>query len=223
MRRNVSTARETASRTEMGPRSALDNLRLTNQTKIVSVSNRRHALIEMTRLKKSKEMTEWIESEHPDGLSILEQLTKYPNDYAKLIKQALADFRVVENRAARLLDLEQHKAKESEVNTGVAEFETKLSNLRREREMLRNEIENQKLFGQALQNDANRLRKLLESMQRESKAEKIFVDDTTAPLEERMQAYREERDQLEEALDALQERLLELTHEQTKLLSRQDT
>lgn len=174
-------------------------------------------MIESTLIKRQKETIEWIEAEHPDGLRVLERIAKYPTSFAELISKALVDLHVLEKRAALIFeqDVREYSEKEEEIEMGIAEFEERLAEAARQKQLIINEIESQKDYGEMIGRDYTRLRAIMTPVRIKSES-----GEASVPVRDRAEIYNAETAQLETELEELQDRLMELTREQARLLRR---
>jgi hypothetical protein len=206
------------------PRSALDHLRFQNQTSVVAISPRRQALLDSTRIKRSKELLEWIEFEHPNGIEMLDRISRCPTDYSSLIQRTVAELRIVEPRANELLQREftEFRARRDDTESSIVQLETAIYAARDEKESLLEELSTAKAYSLALQSDVQRLQNLLSSKQDSSPRPQPHARLSSAPTiiasDIAVQLYTIERERLEGTLEQLEQRLLALTREHAALV-----
>jgi hypothetical protein len=201
------------------PRSDLERLRLVHQGTVYPPTARRRDLIASTKLKRQKEIAEWISHEGPNGIEILARIAKTPTDYARLIQRALADIRVGERRAAALFAREtvEFTARQADTEASLAEIEAHLAAVLEENARLRGEIERGSGIEASLRGE---LRRSFDA----SRSAPAIAPSSPKPrplgrsLIDPVAFFVAEREKLEAALSGLEDRLRVLNQEQIALL-----
>jgi chromosome segregation ATPase len=208
------------SRLVHSPRSPIDDLKLEKQGTAFPISARRRDLIASTSFKRKKELLQWIETDNPNGVEILDRLARSPSPFAALINRAVADFRIVERRAAALFERQfaEFSERQDVTAASVVELEAKLGKLQLDNRRIHDQIAREKADEQSLRDDVARLQAQL------APAPLAREDPETRPedreLLDPVEFLNIERAKLEAALDLLESRLMELTQQQKELLQR---
>jgi hypothetical protein len=208
------------SRLVHSPRSPIDDLKLERQGGVFPVSARRRDLIASTSIKRKKELVQWIETDHPNGIEILDTLARSPSSFAGLIKRAVADFRIVERRAVALFEREfaDFSQRQDATAASVAECEAKLGRLQLDNRRIRDQITRERADEESLRDEANRLRGLLAPPPPARDGPERRPEGGVCL--DAMELLNSERAKLEATLESLESRLVELTQQQKELLQR---
>jgi hypothetical protein len=185
------------------PRSRIDDLKLETQGVLIPLSARRRDLLASTSLKRKKELFQWIETDNPNGIEILDRLSRSPTPFAAVIRRAVIDFRVVERRAAALFerDFTEFSQRQDETAASLAESEATLARLLIDNKRIRDQIARGEADQQSLRDGLTRLQ-------------------TQLACREEPECLNVERAKLEATLESLESRLIELTKQQKELLQR---
>lgn len=209
---------------EMAKKGSIDRMRISKQINFTTVSPQRTDLLHSTALKHSKELREWIELDHPNGIELLERISRCQTPYKELIGKAVKEFRIVEKRANMRTERElAEKAQNAdEVELEIDRLERKLEEMSIENDYFKKEIAKSHMYRKSIQNDINRLHNLMSNpLKRSSESSDSFFDDVTLSNEERIQRYIEEREKLENQLLQMESQLFSLTKQQISMLSGQ--
>lgn len=149
------------------PHTVLEQRKFSNQMTICYVSPRRQTLIKSTEIKIKKEIYEWIQNYHPNGIEILSKIAlQTRSNYKALINKALSDLRIVEKRANIMdkKDLEEKSKNSSKVENQIAEYEKKLQKINNENQRLRNELNSSRLLYDSMEDDIKQLQSVIKNV-----------------------------------------------------------
>lgn len=153
--------------TDLKPHTSLERRKFANQISICSVTPRRQDLIKSTEIKTKKEIHEWIEQKHPNGIQILQQIVKKTRSpYRPLIQKALGDLLIVEQIANKLDEeaLAEKSQNQSHIEEEIEKYQKKLINLKNERELLRNEIKSNESKLMSMSDDIRNFQTVMKSV-----------------------------------------------------------
>jgi hypothetical protein len=207
--------RFTCPRTPVGlpPRSELEQLRLIHQGKVYPPSARRIDLLASTQLKQRKEITEWIEFSHPNGIEILARLSRSQTAFSGIIKQVLPDFCAAESRAAAVFEREsvEFDARKDDVAASLVQTEARFAALKDENARLLEEIDREKIFKESLQNELQKCQPTpVAAIQRDGAG---LSRSRRPDLIDPVVFFTVERERLEATLEALEQRFAFLSRE----------
>jgi hypothetical protein len=167
-----------------------------------------------------KKLVQWIETDNPNGVEILDRLARSPSPFAPLINRAVADFRIVERRAAALFERQfaEFSERQDATAASVVQLEAKLGKLQLDNRRIHDQIAREKADEQSLRDDVARLQAQLAPAPLAREDPEIGPEDRE--LLDPVEFLNIERAKLEAALDLLESRLMELTQQQKELLQR---
>ena len=221
------------------PHTTLERRKFENQTVVYPVSPRRQELLKLTDIKTKKEILVWIESERPNGMEILSKIANNTKSkYRNLIKRALQDLVIVEERANKITEteLDEKKKNAKMIKKELKQYKERLSSLQLENHLLQHKIDvnNSKL--KSINDDYKKLQELMKGVKSKIVTDiddsteinkqtvsdivnRRFIDDRTLPNEKRVEMYIEEGERLDKLLIKLEEKMMALNREQIALHS----
>lgn len=158
---------ESSELNRLKPHTTLEQRKFSNQMKICYVTPRRQTLIKSTEIKSKKEIFEWIQNYHPNGMEILSKIAQQTrSNYKSLISKALNDLRIVEKRANIMdkKDLIEKSQNSEEVDNLIIEYEKKLQKVKEENQRLKNEIVNSQTLYDTMNDDISKLQSVLKDV-----------------------------------------------------------